>query len=185
MYKSFALAAIAALANARGDNSGMGNDNCYETALVTGTEQGDLTVCTYNAYDDVEGTNEFHGDLYIDNYGINPATNSSNVPYVWVEFGFCLEDPNNATAWDCQLIKTDVNAARIDGDPTGNVGRSMSIFDGIMLKDDWNNSTGAQGSGINISALVTQDANTDASHKFNWETIPTKNAKTGCVAINT
>lgn len=184
MYKSFALAAIAALANARGDDSGMGNDNCFETVLVPTTEQGTLTVCTYNAWDDVEDTNEFHGDLYIDGYGITQATGVGNIPYAWVEFGFCLEDPNNATAWDCQLIKTDVGAARIDGDPTGNTGRAMSIFDGTMLKDDWNNSTGSQGSALNISALVTQDANTDASHKFNWETIPTKNSKTGCRSIS-
>ena len=63
MFKTFAIAALAATAIAKGKNDGSDRDNAAEAVLID-EDGAKLTLYTYNAA--AEGVNEFHGDLKLE-----------------------------------------------------------------------------------------------------------------------
>ena len=103
MFRTFASAALASAAIAKGLNDGSSRDNAVSTQLLAeGTDSSkiNLTVNSYNS--DNAGTLEFHGDLTADWKG--------NLAYNFV-YGFCFTLASNQ-AWDCMRVETNLNVEK-------------------------------------------------------------------------
>ena len=99
MFKtSFAAAALAAFAAARGDDSGIGYDNAIETAFDTGSDSWGLTLFMYNSQA-ADGTNEIHGDV-----DLQITDGAYKIVY-----GFCLAPATEPSFWDCLAIRLDIS----------------------------------------------------------------------------
>ena len=129
MLRSFSLVvSLPALVYARGANNGVDQANAYEIELHT-SEDGTLTLYTYNAYNFDSGVNEFHGDIEITNYGKETPGSAAELVTEWLQFGFCMEmaagDDEN---WDCLEVKADLNVDELDADALGTYSQTFSIF---------------------------------------------------------
>ena len=108
MYSKFAVALLASLVAAKGDNNGNGRDNAVSNSMSIGLDT--VYVHLYNARvrnDDGTYTYELHGDFGID---------ADEVERRFM-YGFCLR-PNTpdddgsgyvSTDWDCMTVKVDLN----------------------------------------------------------------------------
>lgn len=180
MYKSFALAALPAIALARGLGDGTSQANCHETTLVT-SDAGNLTVCTYNSWNSADETNEFHGDLYIDEYGGNPPTALNNAGTAWVQFGFCIDVDATGATYDCMQVKSEQDVDSLNSDVTGTVAQDMTNFDASMLASAWVG--GTQGSAVDVNAVLTYDSSNNQGYTLDFTGIAAKNKKEGCIKV--
>ena len=99
MFKtSFAAAALAAFAAARGDDSGVGYDNAKTITFVTPNDDWGLTMHMYNSQA-ADGTNEIHGDV-----DLSITDGSYKVVY-----GFCIAPQTDPAFWDCLAIRADIS----------------------------------------------------------------------------
>lgn len=181
MFKSFALAALPAIALARGDGDGTSQANCHETVLVT-SDAGNLTVCTYNSWNSADETNEFHGDLYIEEYGLNPPSGLNNAGTAWVQFGFCIDQDASGDTYDCMQVKSEQDVAALDSDVTGTVAQDMTNFDASMVASAWVG--GTQGSSsVNVNDVLTYDTSNNQGYTLDFTGIAAKNKKEGCIKV--
>ena len=175
MLRSFSLVvSLPALVYARGANNGVDQANAYEIELHT-SEDGTLTLYTYNAYNFDSGVNEFHGDIEITNYGKETPGSAAELVTEWLQFGFCMEmaagDDEN---WDCLEVKADLNVDELDADALGTYSQTFSIFDGTY--------TTTQLNAGNYNRIVEYDDDSgDGSPDLNWSNIGSKSSKEGCI----
>ena len=108
MYSKFAVALLASLVAARGDDNGVGRENAVSHTMSIGNDT--VYVHLYNARvsnGDGTYTYEFHGD-----FGIDAASISRRFMY-----GFCIRPnipPSDGsgvieTEWDCMTVKVDLS----------------------------------------------------------------------------
>lgn len=104
MYTKFAVALIAPMVAAIGDNNGVGRDNAM--SYTVDLTNGSIDLNLYNARvsnDDGTFTYELHGD-----FGISVTQSSKR----WM-YGFCLRPAElgggpNDRWWDCMTVKVDL-----------------------------------------------------------------------------
>ena len=106
MYSKFAVALLASLVAAKGDNNGINRENAMSYAIDLNDDTS-INIHLYNARvlnGDGTFTYEFHGDFGID---------ASQISRKWL-YGFCLR-PNvtddsgvNTGEWDCMAVKVDL-----------------------------------------------------------------------------
>ena len=94
LLSTILLLGAASLVQARGNNSGDGEENAIET-ILDDTFKWTYTLHTYNE-EGADGENFLHGELLM----TFPTTNF----YSTQEFGFCMDLKNNL--WDCVKIRT-------------------------------------------------------------------------------
>ena len=84
MSKSAALTLLPIIVSARGLNNGNGSENAFAIELLS-NNWATLTLFSYNK--DNEGTDEWHGDLEVTNYGTDdfPVT-------IYLQYGFCIQN---------------------------------------------------------------------------------------------
>ena len=132
MYKNFAASIIAAIAVARGNRDGSSMENAAEIWLIPNL----LKLESYNQFNLITMSDEFHGDLIVGvppaepstptKDGIEPPPPSPPTPVTYgmfVEYGFCArpkadDDDTPINNWDCVNIRTGVDPAKFTATST-------------------------------------------------------------------
>ena len=159
MFKTFSLAALAAVAAARGDNNGTSRANAVTTQLLNDASVT-MSINNYNA--DNAGTQEIHGDLEI-------ATPAGKTWRENVVFGFCIGQ--ETTGWDCLRAETGLNATKIAGD---------SIYASSFLARDFWSDKAAVGA---IADMKADTSNLEELPTKSWVPVADKSSK-ACTKVD-
>ena len=169
MFKTFAPAALAAIAAARGTDSGADRENATEQVLLN-KNGAKITLFTYNA--DNAGINEFHGDITLE-----VTSDAANKFSIWQEYGFCMQFPDTEAAdvvnkWDCMRVRASLDPAKIN-DTADVVAAETYNTDFEIIDGYWS------GNALFGTTGPTNDTNwtTQNDAAKNWRTIPSKSSK--------
>jgi hypothetical protein len=169
MFKTFAPAALAAIAAARGTDSGADRENATEQVLLD-RAGAKITLFTYNA--DNAGINEFHGDITLE-----VTSDATNKFTIWQEYGFCMQFPDTEAAavinkWDCMQVRASLDPAKIN-DTADVIAADTYNTDFEIIDGYWS------GNALFGITGPTPDANwsTQNDAAKNWRTIPSKSSK--------